>query len=131
MTRNLKRFVVFSILWTVPYFAAMHSLLLGSGVHSGPMTSVTILFVVLLSTVQRNLMDRDDRRAVRYDLDLRYAIVAVMASSVVFLVWVFAVPSHAVALLMGNAFAAAVLIAVNYFHGRSRIKGMSNEELFR
>ena len=131
MTRNLKRFAAFSALWTVPYFAAMHSLLLGSTAHTGPMTSVTILFVVLLSTVQRNLMDRDDRHAVRYDLDLRYAIVSVIASSAVFLIWAFAVPSHAVALLVGNAFAAVVLITVNYFTGRSRIKGMSNEELFQ
>jgi len=132
MTKNLKLFTAFSVLWTIPYFAAMHWLLMGSGVQSGPMTSVTILFVVLLSTVQRNLMDRDDRHDVRYDLELRYALVSIVASSVVFLsTWAFAAPSHGVAMLIGNVFAMVVLTVVNYLHGRSRIKGMSNEELFR
>jgi len=130
MTKNLKLFAVISVLWAIPYYLAMHSLL--SAVHSGPITSVTILFVVLLSTIQRNLMDRDDRHGVRYDLELRYAVVAMVASTVVFVsTWAFAAPSLVLPMLLGNALAMVVLTVVNYLHGRSRIKGMSNEELFR
>jgi len=130
MTKNLKLFTVISVLWAIPYYLAMHSLL--STAHSGPLTSVTILFVVVLSTIQRNLMDRDDRHDVRYDLELRYAIVSMVASSVVFVsTWAFAAPSLVLPMLLGNAFAMVVLTVVNYLHGRSRIKGMSNEELFR
>lgn len=132
MTKNLKLFVGISVLWAIPYYLAMHSLLSGATAHSGPLSSVTILFVVLLSTIQRNLMDRDDRHDVRYDLELRYAIVSMVASSVVFVsTWAFAAPSLALPMLLGNAFAMVVLTVVNYLHGRSRIKGMSNEELFR
>src|SRR3569833_3796928 len=118
MTSNLQRFIAFAAIWTIPYYLVLHSLLLGRG-NPGAMTSITILFVVLLSTVQRNLADRDDRRSVRYDLDLRYSIISIAASSLVFLLtWVIVAPTHSLPLLIGNASAVVVLVAVNYLHGR-------------
>src|SRR4051812_43692890 len=88
MTKNLKWFAFISIVWVGIY--SMVLLRIIHSVHSPTslMTSWFMVFSFVLASIEKGLLSRDDQRQVRYNLSLRYTLIAAIASCAVTAIWI-------------------------------------------
>ena len=130
MSKQLTRFAIFATAWTLPYLALLGFLLSRRDVDVAAVGSVVIAFTAVLTSMERHFRGRDDQRAVRYGLDLRYSLVSCVASSLGAALWALKVRDAW--LFIGVELAlVGVVIAIGYAMDRQRIKGSSKEELFQ
>ncbi|HEV8224854.1 MAG TPA: hypothetical protein VGP74_06320 [Rubrobacteraceae bacterium] len=131
MTRRLKAFSLCAVLWAGAYLWMLSRMLEVGKTPSAPLVSGFVVFTVVLSSLEELFRGRDDQRQVRYNLALRYSTVAAVASFAVAAGWVLAW-RHDGWLVAGLAVASAlVVVGIAQWSTRAKIKGYSNDELFR
>ena len=131
MTRSLKAFALCSVLWASAYLVLLARMLTDGKPPGATLISVCVVFSVILSSLERYFRGRDDQRQVRYDLAVRYSVVAAVASVVVAAGWVLAW-RHDGWLVAGLALVSAlVVVGIGQRASRGKIKAYSKDELFQ
>jgi len=132
MTRNLKWYLVFCVIWSVVFFAAL-SWGLADERHRWPYLATAGVVYGLGFALLGYLLGRpDDQSAVRYSLRHRYAAVSSVASATIGIAWLLLFrPPGMMPALPFYVIVIAVVAAVGVWCARRSIKGMSPEELFR
>jgi len=131
MTKNLKLFALFSLLWAVPYYWILDwSIADMSG--RWPIFAVAgVAFMVGFSVVGYLLGRGDDESAVRYNLRHAYASASCLPVVFVGSLWVILFrPLASMALAVYLAIMAVVLI-IGVIEYSCSIKGMSSKKLFK
>lgn len=131
MTRNLKAYLVFSIIWSVLFFAV-----LGWGIANSAERWPYILLAAVtygggFGLVGYYFGKRDDQSRVRYSLGDAYGATSNLTSAVIGSIWIVLFrPGDAwtVAIYLLLMAVVAVLGLIKY---RKSIKGMKNTELFQ
>lgn len=131
MTRNLKWYLAFAVIWSVAFFTAL-DWALGDPRYRWPyILTAGVVYGVGFYLVGYLLGKRDDQSAVRYDLRLAYSAVSNLASATIGTIWiVFFQPSGLPGVPVYLA-ALAVFWAIGIIKTRRTIKGMPAEELFQ
>ena len=129
MTRQLRQFASFSLLWTVVYALMIYSFV-RRGVAAGALVSVATLFTIALSTAETSWRRHDDQRRVRYSLNLRYTLVTIVASSLGTAVWTLGFQHNGWLFLLIEIGTVVALVGAHLLVDRTRIKGMSRQQLF-
>ncbi len=131
MTKNLKWYLAFSVVWSLTFFTALNWGLVDPRYRWPYIIAASITYGLGFALAGYLLGRRDDQSAVRYDLRRAYAAVSNMASATIGTLWIiFFQPSG----LVGVPIYVAILVAVWLLGGiqaRRSIKGMSAEELFQ
>lgn len=131
MTRNLKWYLVFSVSWSVVFFATLDWGLAG-GQHRWPLAIAGIVYGLGFALLGYLLGRPDDQSAVRYSLRHAYAAVSSVASATIGVAWlVLFRPPGMMSALPFYVIVIAVIAALGVWYARRSIKGMSPEELFR
>ena len=131
MTRRLKLFALCAAVWSVAYFVLLSRMLLRTGTPSATLVSAFVVFTVVLSSLEEYFKRGDDQRPVRYNLPLRYSVVAALASAVVTAAWALAWRRDGWLVLALGTASALVVLSVARMSTRGRIKAYSKEDLFR
>lgn len=130
MSKQLTRFAIFATAWSLAYLALLGYLLSRPSVESGAVSSLTIVFVVILTSMERQFQRRDHQRDVRYNLKLRYSLVSIVASSLGAAAW--SLQAHSAWLFLGlEAALVAAILGIGLLSDKLKIKGSSKDELFR
>jgi len=131
MTRNLKWYLVFSVVWSVAFFAVLNSWL---SLPAGAWPEIAVAGVIygVGFAVLGSLLGRGDAQSkVRYSLGYAYGAVGNIASAAIGTLWVVlfrpGTPLDTVPYLS----IIAVFAVIGAVQARRSIKGMSNAALFR
>lgn len=140
MTKNLKWFLAFSLLWSTAFFAVLHSSLrvpagpwLRIGA-AGPWLQVGAAAVIygIGFAVLGSLLGRGDAQSeVRYSLGYAYAAVGNIASATVGVLWIVFFRPYTFWDTVPYLSIIAVFTVIGAIQARRSIKGMSNSVLFR
>jgi asparagine N-glycosylation enzyme membrane subunit Stt3 len=130
MTRPLKLFALCATLWAAVYFVVLHRAFRQETPPPSNVVSFFVVFTVVLSSLETGFRNRDDQRAVRYSLPVRYSSVAAIASGLVASGWALAWPGQWwLALLLALASILATVVVARWTT-RGRIKAYTKEDLF-
>ena len=131
MTRCLKLFALCASVWSAICFVLLYEMLRRAATPGAPLVSSFVVFTVILSSLEQHFRARDDQRQVRYNLPLRYSVVAAAASSIVTAGWALAWPrSGWLVLALGVSSVLAILLVARLGAG-GRIKAYTKDDLFR
>lgn len=131
MTRNLKLYLAFSVVWSVAFFAALNWGLADPERRWPCIAAAGIGYGLGFAVLGFLLGRADDQSAVRYDLGRAYSAVSTSASAAIGTLWIiFFRPSDIVAVPIYLA-VIAVLWIISAVQARRTIKGMSAEDLFK
>jgi hypothetical protein len=130
MTRNLARFVACAIVWVSGTSALLVMLLRRQNGVDRLGLAWLVALTVLLTTLESYFAGRDDRRAVRFNLRLRYTMVSAIASVLVTSLWALAFRQNYGAVIALAAGGAMLVVAVVAAVDRARIKGTRPHDLF-
>jgi len=131
MTKNLKWFLAFSLLWSAAFFAVLHSSL---RVPAGPWLQVGAAAVIygIGFAVLGSLLGRGDAQSeVRYSLGYAYAAVGNIASATVGVLWIVFFRPYTFWDTVPYLSIIAVFAVIGAVQARRSIKDMSNSVLFR
>ena len=131
MTKNLKRYLAFSLLWSAAFFAVLNSWL---RVPAGPWLQIAAAAVIygIGFAVLGSLLGRGDTQSeVRYGLGYAYAAVGNIASAAIGVVWVVFFRPITLWDTVPYLSVIAVFALIGAVQARRSIKGMSNSVLFR
>lgn len=131
MTKNLKWYLAFSVLWSVAFFAVLNSWL---SVPAGPWLQIAAAGVIygVGFAVLGSLLGRGDAQSeVRYSLGYAYAAVGNIASATVGVLWVVFFRPVTFWDTVPYLSIIAVFAVIGAVQARRSIKGMSNSVLFR
>ncbi|MBA2285222.1 MAG: hypothetical protein H0W02_07055 [Ktedonobacteraceae bacterium] len=131
MTKHLKLYTLMSAIWTLAYCAALYPLVRQAHIDQGAVSSVVTLFAIALTTAEGACLCRDDLRAIRYNLRLRYSLVSIVASSLATAVWALAWQHSAWLFLVVEGVLVLLLLSTAFLTTRGRIKGMAKHKLFQ
>jgi len=130
MTPRLKKFTIFGILLNLPYLALLWLLLTQHPADTKSVGIAVTIYVVLLTSVEGYFKCFDSQRAVRYNLSLRYSLVAVLLATPGIALW--GIQVHNTPLFLATEAVAVVLvIAASFFSNQRTIKGNAPKDLFR
>jgi predicted MFS family arabinose efflux permease len=131
MTRNLKRYAFFSVIWSLLFFTALNWGTAAAEQRGPYILLAAVVYGVGFALMGGFLGKRDDESKVRYSLGQAYSAVSNLASAAIGGVWIVLFrPEQLWQFALYSAVIAAIFIIgiVNY---RRSIKGMSNKDLFR
>jgi hypothetical protein len=131
MTRYLKLFALCAALWTGLWFLLLYRLLHEAPAPGPALVSCFVVFTVVLSSLERYFKARDDQRPVRYNLSLRYSLVAAAASILLSSGWALAWQRSLGFVLLLGAASVIVVVAAALVGTRRRIKAYTKDELFQ
>jgi asparagine N-glycosylation enzyme membrane subunit Stt3 len=131
MTKHLKLYTLISIIWALAYCAVLSPLVRQASIDQGAVSSVVTLFAIALVTAEAACLHRDDLRAVRYNLRLRYSLVSIVASSVATAVWALAWQHNAWLFLVVEGVLVLLLLSTAFLTTRKQIKGIAKHKLFQ
>ncbi|NEW09905.1 hypothetical protein GK047_28890 [Paenibacillus sp. SYP-B3998] len=93
--------------------------------------SCFIVFTVVLTSIERALLKRDEQRKVRYNLPLRYSVISVIASIAVCAIWILAWRQEIWLVLASWAVSILIVLGITSFISRRRIKSIRIKDLFK
>lgn len=132
MTRNLKLFILFSLLWSIPFFVALNWVQADSNSRGPWMLLFSTVYGVGFSIVAKNLGKRDDQHKVRYSLGVRYGFASLLASAFVGSIWIILwQPDQLGSFAFSYITAVIIGLAIAYYLSRKGIKGMPKKEIFK
>lgn len=131
MTTNLKLYVLFSILWSIGFFAVLNW---GTALSSERWPYIiiyAIIFCIGFAAVGSLLQKGDQQSKIRYSLEHAYSATSQIVSVVVGSIWlIFFKPKDAWTLALYLPF-FALFAVIGYLEYKKSIKGMSNKDLFK
>jgi hypothetical protein len=131
MTNNLKLYILFSLLWSIVFFAALNW---GTAESSSRWPYITLSAVIYgsgFALVGYILGKQDDQSKARYSLEHAYSATSQIVSVTVGAIWIiFFRPQQSWFLLMYIPF-FALLAILGYINYKKSIKGMDKKELFK
>ncbi len=131
MTKNLKHFLIFSIIWAAAFLAALLF-----GIHRDQATSSVylsffVVFVVVQTSVQRYLADHDSQRATRINLPACYAVISASASLIVTCGWLVAWRQSVWLVALAAIGSVIVVCLTAATINKGKIKATKKEDLFK
>lgn len=130
MTRNLKIFLTFCLLWAAIFFAILINGLKNHQATSGAYLSWFVVFVVVQSSVQRYLASHDSQRASRINLPAWYACISAAASLVVTCGWIMVWHNNIGLAIAAAAGSVATVCITAFTMSKGRLKASKKEDLF-
>lgn len=131
MTRNLKLYAIFSILWSVAFFACLQVLLADPQKYSLLLTVTAFTYALGFALVGWLLSKTDDQSRVRYSLSWRYSLISTIASFVIGAGWVVLFRPSAWPSLVIYLLIASLFLMPEHLSERRSIKGVTKRELFK
>jgi asparagine N-glycosylation enzyme membrane subunit Stt3 len=131
MTRHLKLFALCACIWSGVWLVPLYRMLHGAAAPSSTLVSSFVVFTVVLSSLEQHLRARDDQRDVRYNLPLRYSVVAAAASSLLTAGWALAWRGSVWFVVALGAASVLVILVVAHLTTRNRIKAYTKDDLFQ
>jgi hypothetical protein len=130
MTRNLKLYALFCVLWSVPFFMVLHWMLFNPETRGPIMLLAGPIYGIGFGLAGAWLGSRDSQRAVRYSLGSRYGMTSSVISALAGTIWM-------VCWRREYLWTIPIYIAITaaftwYFMVRDRknIKGTAKERIF-
>jgi hypothetical protein len=131
MTRNLKAYLAFSVVWSLTFFTSLNWGLVDPRYRWPYIIAASVIYGLGFALVGYLLGRPDDQSAVRYDLRRAYSAVSNIASATIGTLWIiFFQPSGRAGIPIYITILVAFWI-VGGIQARCSIKGMSAEELFQ
>lgn len=132
MTRNLKLFILFSLLWSVPFYTALNWVQADEATRGPWMLLFSTLYGVGFSIAGKQLGKHDDQSRVRYSLGIRYGFASLLSSALVGVIWVIVwKPSQLQSFVLYFGTSIIIGLAIASYLSRHGIKGMPKKELFK
>ncbi len=131
MTHNLKLYLTFSILWSLPFFATLNWALVDEE-HRWPVIwGAALVYGLGFAVIGKYLGKRDDDTQVSYSLRYAYPAVSNLSSALVGGIWIVFFHPEELWQLGLYLVVIALLIGIGLRQYKRSIKGMSNRELFQ
>lgn len=132
MTRNLKLFILFSLLWSVPFFAVLNWVQADESARGPWMLLFSTLYGLGFAIAGKQLGKKDDQHKVRYSLGIRYGFASLLASAFVGSIWIiFWHPDQLGSFAFSYITAVIIGLAIAYYLSRKGIKGVPKREIFK
>lgn len=131
MTRNLKWYAAFAIVWSAAFFTALDWGLIQPRERFFAIIGASVLYGAGFWVMGYVLGRGDDQSVVRYDLRRAYSAVSNIASAAVGTVWILGFQRSGMAGIPIYLGAVALFWAFGAMQARKSIKGMPAEELFQ
>jgi uncharacterized membrane protein YeaQ/YmgE (transglycosylase-associated protein family) len=129
MTRNLKLFTLFSVIWSIPFFIMLEWVLQNPDTRGPLMLLTSLIFGIGFSIVGKQLGKKE--KPVRYALGLRYGLIAGVIPSVLGAIWVLGWHGNQINYLLSYIGAIVLCILIYYVLNQKTIKGITKKELFK
>jgi surface polysaccharide O-acyltransferase-like enzyme len=131
MTPNLKLFVLFSFIWSIPFFAFLNWTLENSNTRGPWMIAASTIFAVGFTLAGRQLGKRENK-ALRSPLALSYGLVAGVIPALVGCVWLLVwQPNNWLGMMLYFTGAIIVSLIIYCVLNKKTIKGITKRELFK
>ena len=131
MTRNLGIYILFSLLWSVGFFAILNWCLYSPDNRGWIIGLTATLYGIGFSIMGHYLGSRDSSRNTRTNLPLMYGFAASGDSLIIGAIWILLFENGGwvdfLAILAGNIFFLGIYAIIS----RKFVKGIPNKELFR
>jgi hypothetical protein len=132
MTTNLKRYTIFSIMWSIVYFGALNWLLKTNGAeYTGIVAFVAVFYSLGFALMGHLLGKSDSTRDTRANLPLSYFRAACLSSWSVGTLWVLLFRQEEWRLPVIMAVVFGFFLTISTLNSRRTVKGISKDELFR
>jgi hypothetical protein len=131
VTRNLKVFAGFSVIWSLAFFVVLNWATLNSEQRWPAILGAAVVYGTGFAVVGRFLGRRDDQSSVRYSLEYAYSATSHWISAVIGSLWMlFFRPSDAWFLLLYLP-VITLLAWLGYRSYQKSIKGIKSSKLFQ
>jgi hypothetical protein len=131
MTRNLKLFTIFSIVWPLPFLLVLHWALYDLD-KRGPVLFVSsIILGIGFSIAGKQLGKRDDQSKVRYNLAARYILVSSLIPTLEVILLIIGWQKDQSWRLYPAIASILFTFLIIYLFSRNSIKGMRKGKLFQ
>ena len=131
MTSNLKWYMVFSALWSLPFFAVLHWALFDQQNRWQYILVAALAYGIGFAIVGALLGRHDSQAKTRYNLSLLYGLTSNSISFFIGALWILLFRgSHWWELIAAGMF-MVVSVCLQLLANRGRIKGMNKGELFK
>jgi hypothetical protein len=131
MTKNLKLFTFFCVIWALVYTSVLYRLIETGKPLTLSLMSWFVVLTVVLTSVERELLKRDNQRKVRYHLPLRYSILSAITSSAVSAIWILAWKQEIWSVLILWIVSILVILGIAASISKERIKSIRIKDLFK
>lgn len=130
MTTPLKIYSLISAALTLLYSVLFFPVVTQAPADEGAISSLLILYVVAITSVEVACLQRDDARTVRYYLRWRYSLVSLVTASLPTALWAFAWQHNGWLFLLAEGLLLIVVMSTAGLVNRQRIKGIAKGKLF-
>lgn len=131
MTRNLKLFALFSLIWSVAFFSILHWALFDPENRWPTILTAAISYGLGFALMGFLLGKNDLLRHTRRNLGLWYYGVSQIASLLVGGIWILFWKAEEIETLTIMSVIFAFFLAVAALTSRKKIKGIEKEKLFK
>jgi hypothetical protein len=131
MTKNLKLFSLFCLLWSTLFYSILQWVSLNQDARVIPEIVATIVYTIGFGVVGTYLGKGDSIRDVRFALSVWYGVIAVLIPVAVGAIWLVGWQAGDRVTPFVFAFFTVLALSTGYLLSRNKIKDMSKEELFR
>jgi FtsH-binding integral membrane protein len=130
MTQNLRIFTLFSLIWSLSFFATLNWCLENTSTR-GPLILLASLIFGVGFSIAGSQLGKHEQKRVSYPLGLRYGLVAGIVPSIVGSIWVLGWQSDKLGYLAAYIGAILLSFAIYIAIGKKTIKGITKKELFK
>jgi hypothetical protein len=131
MTENLKKFTVFTVVWSAPFFFALNWGVDNSEQYGALIVLFSLIYGLGFSIAGKQLGKRDDDSRVRYNLGAAYGAVATLIPSSFGVAWVIGWQRKDLWQIILYLLPMIAVFTVGIYQYKRTIKGMKKEKLFR
>ncbi|HEX3082307.1 MAG TPA: hypothetical protein VHQ86_03565, partial [Candidatus Saccharimonadia bacterium] len=122
MTPRLKQFTLFGVLLNIPYLGLLWLLLSRHSIDTASIGAVVIVYVVLLTSIEGYFKCFDPQRSVRYNLSLRYSLIALLLATPGIALWGLQI-HNPILFFLAEAAAVVAILGASFVASRRTIKG--------
>src|SRR5579862_1873859 len=87
MTKNLKLFTLFCLVWSVPFYAFLQTITVSQDGNLLILAVACILYAIGFAITSTYLGNRDSARDARFALPVRYGVTATLSSMLMGGIW--------------------------------------------
>jgi hypothetical protein len=130
MTRNLKLFMLFSVVWSVPFFAVLEWMLQNPNTRGPLMPFASIAYGIGFSIAGRYFGRKEDKVS-RAPIGLRYGLFAGLIASAMGLLWALIWHRDHVSYIVSYLIAISLCFVIYFVLAKLTYKGITKKELFK
>lgn len=131
LTKNLKLYLLFCIVWSLLFFTALNYALLMPEQRWPLVVISALVYGVGFWIVGYMLGKRDDQSKVRYGLEDAYSATSNISSAIIGGLWILFFKLESAWALVIYFLIIVTVAFIGYSKYRKSIKGMKNKELFQ